>query len=357
MDSELINLIWDGFPGQDNAKAQLNAAALNQVHAYMFLGESGTVDAAFRFAALVQVQANDLEGSEASRVIDLCLRQSHADVISFEPEGSTLRVSDAEQIIAASATTPLESAKKVLIVTGVDEIEPAAIGKLLKVVEEPPPSTVFVLLAQSVLPEIITIASRCTQILFAPFAEEALVKHLVETGVDSATAELAAQTSGGNIERAKLLATDPNLAARNNFWKAIPYKLNGRGAVVSQLVNEVEAKIAEVLEVLEAEQANELARLDEAIKEQKATNQERSRMIASHKRAVRKLRTQELKSGLSLIAGTYRDAITTAVGTQAADELFAASDAIALANESLIRNPNEALLLQDLFFKLPSLNS
>lgn len=59
---------------------------------------------------------------------------------------------EAEEIIRAGLRTQLEGSRKVIAVDGIDASETEAIGKLLKVVEEPPPSTVFMMLADRRLP-------------------------------------------------------------------------------------------------------------------------------------------------------------------------------------------------------------
>jgi DNA polymerase III subunit delta' len=71
-----------------------------------------------------------------------------------------------------------------------------------------------------------------------------------------------------------------------------------------------------------------------------------------HKREVRLLREDELRLGLATLAGRYRDHLVDA-GDPA--PIAAACARITAAAEALIRNPNEALLLEALFLDLPSL--
>ena len=65
-----------------------------------------------------------------------------------------------------------------------------------------------------------------------------------------------------------------------------------------------------------------------------------------HKRELRRHRTDELRSGLAVMAGAYRDALvdgTAAIRTRVAAGRQRIHDAL----EALERNPNETLLLQD----------
>ena len=56
---------------------------------------------------------------------------------------------------------------------------------MLKTIEEPPPSTHFVVLADFVPNDLVTIASRCVRIEFSPIPAAVLVERLVAEGVDA----------------------------------------------------------------------------------------------------------------------------------------------------------------------------
>src|SRR5205807_6596035 len=115
---------------------------------------------------------------------------------------------------------------------------------LLKVIEEPPESTVFVVLADQIPPELETISSRCVRIDFRAIGREQLVDTLVTEGVDRPRAEEAADAAGGRLDRARLLASDPDLAARRQAWHDVPHRLDGTGAAVAAVAAELAALIA-----------------------------------------------------------------------------------------------------------------
>jgi len=73
-----------------------------------------------------------------------------------------------------------------------------------------------------------------------------------------------------------------------------------------------------------------------------------------HKREVRRYRMDELRSGLGVIAGVYRDAVVAGT-SQRPDSLVNAVHRVHDALEALERNPNESLLLQSLLLELPGL--
>ncbi|MEM7322658.1 MAG: hypothetical protein AAF531_06205 [Actinomycetota bacterium] len=348
--------VWAGVVGQTAAKARLEAAANAPVHAYLFLGTegSGTLRAARSFAGLLLAATLDDTDAKA-RAISLSVSGKHPDVLVVEPQGAALRVSEAEEIIRAGLRTPVEGSRKVIIVTGAEAIEEAAIGKLLKVIEEPPPSAVFVLLAEEVPPETVTIASRCVTVEFAPLSIAELTDALTDTGVDPDRASVAATAAGGDLDRARLLATDDALAARADLWRRIPGRLDGSGFMVTELVDEVRAGMDGAQGPLEARQATDLEELEARVEQLGERGSGRAELVARHKREIRKLRSDELRFGLATMARAYRDHLAPGDGERLPvtdEQAFGALESIQTAAENLIRNPNEALLLQQLFLSL-----
>ncbi len=275
---------WADLIGQGEAAKRLELAAASPVHAYLLLGQpgSGTVAAAFGFAALLLSSHLGAEG--AARARRLALSGRHPDLVVIEPEGAALRVDEAAEIIRAGQTSPVEGPRKVIVVHGIDVIQEAAIGKLLKLIEEPPPSMVFVLLAESVPPEIVTIASRCVTIEFGPISRQVLEAALVARGIGPGRAKAAAAACGGDLERAVLLASDDALAARAALWQAIPGRLDGRGVTVWELATQVREAMDAAQEPLVARQQTEIEALDARVEQTGERGAGRPQLVARHKR-------------------------------------------------------------------------
>jgi hypothetical protein len=106
---------------------------------------------------------------------------------------------------------------------------------------------------------------------------------------------------------------------------------------------------------LEARQAAELADLAERVERTGERGAGRKVLADRHKRELRRLRHDELRFGLATLAGTYGEALTD--GGADARACIDAVAAIQAAAEAMVRNPTEALLLQDLLLKLPPLRS
>jgi DNA polymerase-3 subunit delta' len=224
---------------------------------------------------------------------------------------------------------------------------------LLKTIEEPPESTVFVVLADHVPPELVTIASRCVTIEVPPLALAVLEQALVEEGVDPVNAAAAAAAAGGSLDRARLLASDPGLAERREQWAMVPRRLDGSGAAVAVLVDELRASIEGAAAPLAARQEAEAVELEERVAQYGERGSGRRRLEEAHKRALRRNRADEVRFGLATLADRYGRALTT--GEADLVELTNAVRAIDRAAAALLRNPNETLLLQALLLGLPQL--
>ena len=247
--------------------------------------------------------------------------------------------------------TPNEAARKVLIVPEF-HLAQDAVPALLKVVEEPPPSTVFVILADHVSRELVTIASRCVRVDFGPLPVERLVETLVADGVDPTVAADVAEAAGGRLDRARLLASDAGFGVRRAAWRAVPSRLDGTGATVAVLAAElVELLGSAAVAPLAARHAEEAAELEDRVKRSGERGSGRKMLADRHRRELRRLRTDELRYGLATLSAAYRDALVERRVDATAG--LAGLDALQKAAEALIHNPGEVLLLQGLLVRLP----
>ncbi|MDQ4131711.1 MAG: ATP-binding protein [Actinomycetota bacterium] len=337
--------------GQDRAVAQLDVAARAPVHAYLFVGPpgSGKREAARAFAAAL------LCPKGGCGVCDVCARVeagSHPDLVVVEREGAFITVAQAREIQRLALRTPNERPRKVLVLTDF-HLAREAVGTLLKIVEEPPASTVFVILAEHVPPELGTIASRCVRIDFAALAPDDLVAVLVEEGVERDLAWDVAEAAGGRLDRARLLASDAGFQGRRRAWREVPVRLDGTGAAVAVLAAELVELLSSAAQgPLEAKHAAERAALKDRIERGGERGAGRRELNERHRRELRRLRTDELRFGLATLAAAYRDALVE--GRADPQACLEGIVAIQAAAEALPRNPNELLLLQALLLQLPA---
>ena len=365
-DSEEVPVaaLFDGVAGQPSAVAQLRAAARRPVHAYLLHGPagSGKREAARGFAAAL------LCPDGGCGVCNSCRRArsgSHPDLVVVERTGASLDVDEARTIVARAQRRPLESARQVLLVTDVHLAGKAA-PALLKTVEEPPPTTVFVLIADDLPASLVTIASRCVKIRFDPVPVDAVAGWLVDHGVDDEVAWSVATVAGGRLDRAKLLATDPGFGERLAQWRSVPTGLDGTGAAAVIVSSELLGSAEDALGPLRQQHAAEMATLaDRAEAAGVKGIPGRKDVEDRHKREERRWRTDELRTGLAALAGVYRDRLVAATSSDvgstshggAIDGRRLAADVAAIerASAALGRNPNEALLMESLMVTLSGL--
>ena len=330
----------------------MGAAAGAPVHAYLLVGPpgSGKRTAAMAFAAALLCP---LGGCGACDVCRRALAGAHPDVVLVERSGPSITVDQAREVRRLAMRSPNEGSRKVLVLTDFHLVREAA-SVLLKVLEEPPASTVFVILAEGLTPELVTIASRCVRVDFGPLSAGDIAAALVAEGADRGVAAQVAGVAGGRLDRARLLIDDPGFADRRDAWRAVPGRLDGTGATVAVVASDLAELLGRAgVASLEARQAAELADLAERVERTGERGAGRKVLADRHKRELRRLRHDELRFGLATMAGVYAEAMTRdGVDTGACIEAVAAIQAAA---EAMVRNPTEALLLQSLLLKLPPL--
>ena len=357
---------WAAVVGQPRAVAALTAAVSSPVHAYLLVGPrgSGKRAAAAAFAGELIAAADQRAGSDPARSARhrrLAARQEHPDVFVLSPAGPSLRrEEEVSQLIVEASRTPVEGARKVLVVDRFHTATPAAAAALLKPVEEPAGSVVWVLLAEQVLPEHVTIASRCTRVDFGQVPDTEIARVLVLEGLVVADrAALVATAAAGNLHRARVLATDERVAARHEAWWMVPERLDGTGAAVALLVAELRSMIDEAGGALTERHRAEIVALEQREEHFGVRGSGRSVIEAQHKREHRQFRTDEIRFGLATLGARYRDEITSVPDDPAMNRRVTAAmravDRLRATAESLIRSPNEALALQALLLDLPPL--
>lgn len=343
--------VFDGVIGQDEVVGQLRAAVRAPVHAYLLTGPpgAGARAAASAFAAALLCPE---QGCGTCRDCRLALAGEHPDAVSYEPEGAFLRREDGEEIIRLAMRSPMEGRRKVLVLHRMHHVQTVG-PMLLKTIEEPPASTVFVLLADTIVPELVTIASRCVRLVVPPLSAATLEAALVAEGVDPTRASMAASASVGSLDRARVLAGDDHLVGRRDAWAGVARRLDGTGAAVAVVVAELEAAIEAAAAPLAARQQEEIAALDARVAASGERGSGRRQLVEGHRREQRRHRVDELRFGLATLGATYRDALVSGIGDTAA--VLAGLDALAAVANALPRNPNETLLLQSLLLRLPPL--
>ena len=292
----------------------------------------------------------------------------HPDVVVVEREGPALTIEQAREVGRVAARSSLEGGRSVVVLPDL-HLAREAVPALLKTIEEPPGSTVFIALAEFVPAELETIASRSARIDFRPLTEEEVTEVLLGEGVAPERAGVVARLSGGRLDRARLLASDAEAEARWRSWEAVPARLDGSGATVALLAEELVESLKRSVSPLSLRQQAEAAELAERFaREAQGTpgraGQGAARTAARaaareleerHRREQRRQRTDELRTGLAALAGAYRDrAAAGALPPATATEAVGLIDGL---SADLAFNPGEVLAVQALLLRLDRLAS
>jgi DNA polymerase III subunit delta' len=360
VDAPPVAALFAEVVGQHQAVDVLRRAATRPVHAYLFRGAAGNggLTAAYGFAAALLCAEG---GCGTCRTCRAAGAGNDPDLHVIHRTGAMMSVDDVHRLVAVAQRRPLQAARQVVIMTDV-HLGGRAAPALLKTLEEPPGATVFILLADDITPELATIASRCVEIAFPPVRRTTMVEWLMGRGMTAEVAAVVADTSGGNPDRARVMIEDPEVAERALLWSSVPEQLTGTGVVAAELVRGLLASAERAVEPLRVEHARELERLtEEATAFGEKSLPGRKEITDRFQREERRWRTDALRAGLGALARAYRDRMTTqATGSDAIADIHAgaAAEAVALITEtarSLVRNPQESLLLQALLVRLGAL--
>ena len=302
-------------PGQEQAIAFLAGAVRRPHHAYVLAGPEGSGKslAARAFAAALLCRDG---GCGTCRDCRLALRDQHPNEFLVEPEGRDIHVDTVrEEIWHPAFRTSPEPGRKIFVLREADRLSPAAADTLLKVLEEPPADSVFLLLSARAheLPE--TVWSRCHAVTFTALPEAFVVEQLRSEGVDEVRARLAARLTGGNLGRARRLATaSDGLAFREAAAEALA-KVSAGPAGALESASVVLAAAAGYKKGLSAELDAELAPfLDERGRPEEAYRGAIRRIEMRFHRRERRAERDYVDWVLLAVSSLLRDRLVAGIG-------------------------------------------
>jgi DNA polymerase-3 subunit delta' len=222
--------VWSQVIGQSAVVAELRAAVADpaaMTHAWLFTGPpgSGRSVAARAFAAALQCPDGGDGTCHACRTV---LAGTHADVQTVVPEGLSIGVAEVREIVRIAGRAPSQGRWQVVLVEDADRMTEQASNTVLKMLEEPPPRTVFLLCAPSLHPDDVpvTIRSRCRVVGLRTPPVDAVADVLIRRdGVDPALAAWAAAAAAGHVGRARRLARDEDARLARKAVLDVPLKL------------------------------------------------------------------------------------------------------------------------------------
>ena len=213
-----------GMVGHEWAVGFLRRGLLNRRtrHAYLFTGARalGKMRLARTFAMALNCEHESLAGRPCGRC-RACQNISAANspdlILPAADASGQLKIDAIREVSRLLALKPYAARYRIAIFDDFDLTAPLAQDALLKTLEEPPPSAVLMLLAQSAERILPTIRSRAQNIPLRPLPLPIIKSHLMAGGIDEDRADLIARLSSGRIGWAlAALEDDEALAFRQD---------------------------------------------------------------------------------------------------------------------------------------------
>ncbi len=148
--------------------------------------------------------------------------KSHPDIltIDLEKDKKIISISQIRKMGLSIASKPNEAKFRMVLILNADTINPQAQNALLKMLEEPPEKTFFVLIAQEINSFLPTIISRCRKIRFKPLSPKLIEQNLInDFNINSQMAYIAARTSESDLKKAMVyLNLNSDKTTENIDW-------------------------------------------------------------------------------------------------------------------------------------------
>ena len=285
---------FDGVIGHERVVELLRREVSAPAQAYLFTGPDsvGKATLAARFAAAL-LCAEGGEHDVECRSCRLVREGVHPDVTVVEPEGATsLGVDQAREVVTRSSLRPVESDRSVFLFPEAGTMTEQAANALLKTLEEPTASVVFLLVAESEDDFPATVASRCRTIHIGRVPQETMVAALEARGLDRAAAEGVAVVSGGRPGLALALMDRPEVSRFRDLWLAIPGQVTPHPGDGQRLASDVLSEIAPLV--------------DQSVSDDMTKEREQ--------RARRRAEQSLLVNGLEILASWYTDSASLQMG-------------------------------------------
>ena len=162
-------------------------------------------------------------------------------VLGVNNKQGLIRVEDAGDILKTLSLKSYEGGYKIMIIWMADKMNTEASNKLLKLLEEPPEKTIFILITEQEEDLIQTIRSRCQVLHFGGLPENTIAEALIaQKQIDPKLAATIAHQAQGNFNKAlHLLQNDDDSYPFDEWfvtWVRAAFKAKGNAAAIQDLI-------------------------------------------------------------------------------------------------------------------------
>lgn len=180
---------FERIKGQNRAINMLKAEFISDriSHAYLFLGLDGVgkLKTAYSFAQLINCENPQMgcpcgKCSSCKKIIS----GVHPDIKVINPEGSSIRINQIRQMQNNAYLKCYEGIYKVILIDDAHLMTLQAANSLLKILEEPPESTIIILISNDVKRIPSTVLSRCQIIKFNPLSDSDMKEIISDMGME-----------------------------------------------------------------------------------------------------------------------------------------------------------------------------
>lgn len=192
-----------------------------------------------------------LEACDSCRICSLINDENFSDVQFFPIGDKGVTTEDVNILIEESFIRPIESDKKVFVITSTEQMSAVVQNKLLKTLEEPPKNVHIIIGATSEFSLLPTLLSRVRKLEIPTFSEQVLFDAIKNEGEKEAVLN-AIKSCDGTVGDAITLLGDENLSETVNVVCEVLTKMKSSKDVLeySNKVSSLKGGLGQFLSVL-----------------------------------------------------------------------------------------------------------
>ena len=255
-------------------------------HAYLLITPDKTFMTEYLKILATLISCKEDEPCGICRACKLIKEGNHPDVYLFPKDNQTLKTEDVGLIIEKTYYRPVESDKKIFLLSNGESMSEITQNKLLKTLEEPPENSIIIIGATSEYPLLNTVKSRVLKLELGGFSKDEIFEVLKENCPDTDKLKTAIACGDGTVGTAYSLYGDRSLLEITDFTADMlvnmktskdvldfATKFNGLKVELGEFLNVFELALRDMLVTLENKPelvAN--PRLNERLKEASGFN-------------------------------------------------------------------------------------
>ena len=203
---------------------------------------------AFPVAANQKIKKHPISSHFLEEWRELLTQQPYGNLFDWykklgvENKQGRIGVDEAHEIVKDLTLKSYEGGFKVTIIWMAEKMNTEAANKLLKLIEEPPNKTIFILIVEDEEQLIGTIRSRCQVLHFPPLPEDVITEGLINSyQIEASIAAKIAHQAHGNYNKACDLvyndSEDTQFETWFIFWIRSAFKAKGNKSAIHDLIS------------------------------------------------------------------------------------------------------------------------